>query len=333
MAITLADLARATNLSISTVSRALSDPGKVNEKTRRHVVEVAAEMGYVSNASSSYSGRSGLIGLIVPDIANPFFPPIIKSVQVRARQKGKTVLIGDIDERPAEEIRVAREMRERVDGLIIVSPRTEENDLGLFKDLGPLVAINRAVPGIASVIIEDDGAIEQAVEHLAALGHGAICYLNGPKRSWSNGQRRDAVRRACASRGVDFTELGPFEPEIQAGVRAGDLVFALGATAVIAYDDLIALGLMARLGERGASIGQGISVIGIDDSPMSGMAYPSLTSIHVPGAEAGTTAVDLLLDLIAEPDRKVPPSLQLEASLILRGSTGLLHPATPEADR
>ncbi len=102
-----------------------------------------------------------------------------------------------------------------------------------------------------------------------------------------------------------------------------NLVLASPVTAVIAYDDLIALGLIARLTERGVVVGQGISVIGIDDSPMSGMAYPSLTSIHVPGAEAGTAAVDLLLSLLETPEQASPAPLQLESSLVLRGSTGL----------
>lgn len=323
MTVTLADLAKATSLSVSTVSRALSVPDMVNEKTRQRVRDAAAELGYVAHTVSGDLDRSGLIGLVVPDIANPFFPPIIKAVQVRARQKGLRVLIGDIDERPAEEVRLAREMQERVDGLIVVSPRTPQDEIGEFTQLGPLVVINRAVPGVTSVIIEDDNAIEQAVEHLVALGHNTICYLNGPKRSWSNGRRRDAVEAACRTCGVELREFGAFEPQIQAGVRAADLVFASEATAVIAYDDLIALGVMARLAERGVTVGKQISVIGIDDSPMSGMAYPSLTSIHVPGADAGTAAVDLLLDLIAEPSQEEPKSLQLEASLILRGSTGL----------
>lgn len=130
-------------------------------------------------------------------------------------------------------------------------------------------------------------------------------------------------------KGIEFVEFGPFEPEIQAGVRAADLVVASSATAVIAYDDLIALGLMARLTERGVSVGTGVSVIGIDDSPMSGMAYPSLTSIHTPGAEAGMAAVDLLLDLLKTPNHSGPRTIQLEASLILRGSTGL-RPASSD---
>ena len=323
MSVTLADVARATGLSPSTVSRALSDPAKVNAATRDRVRKAAREMGYVPNqvARSLTSGRSDLIGLIVPDIANPFFPPIIKAVQARATIKGKTVLISDVDEHAADEIQRARVMRKRVDGLIVVSPRTPEDRLSELAELQPIVFVNREVPQAASVIIENSDGMREAVEHLTALGHTRIGYLSGPRRSWSNMQRQNAVRQACADGGVELTELGPFEPQIQAGVRAADLVYAAGLTAVIAYDDMIALGLMARLNERGVRIGPDISVIGIDDSPMSGMAYPTLTSIHVPGSEAGATAVDIVLDLADSTADTPTPLVQFETRLVVRGST------------
>lgn len=327
VSVTLVDVAKATGLSASTVSRALSDPDKVNVRTRERVRKVAHQMGYVPNvaARSLMSGRSDLIGLIVPDIANPFFPPIIKAVQARATVKGKTVLIADVDEHAADEIQRAKVMRKRVDGLIVVSPRTPDDRLADLAALHPIVFVNREVPGAASVIIENSDGMREAVEHLTALGHEKIGYLGGPRRSWSNTQRLDAVREAASDVRAELVELGPFEPQIQAGVRAADLVHAAGITAVIAYDDMIALGLMARLNERGIRVGPDISVIGIDDSPMSGMAYPTLTSIHVPGSEAGAAAVDIVLDLADAGDRGggVPPptTVQLETRLVVRGST------------
>ena len=322
MAVTLADVARAVGVAASTVSRALSGTEKVNEATRQRIVKAAAEMGYEPNqvARSLTSGRNDLIGLIVPDIANPFFPPIIKAVQSRAASRGKTVLIADVDEHPADEIKRARVMHKRVDGLIVVSPRTPDESLAELVELQPIVFVNREVPGATSVLVDASEGIQEAVEHLASLGHTRIGYLNGPRRSGSNSQRRTAVRRACEELGVELVELGPFEPQIQAGVLAADLVHSKDLTAVIAYDDLIALGLMARMTERGVKVGPDISVIGIDDSPMSGMAYPTLTSIHVPGSRSGMTAVDLVLDL-GEGATSTPKVVQLETRLIIRGST------------
>ena len=176
------------------------------------------------------------------------------------------------------------------------------------------------MPGGTSVIIDSADGMDQAVDHLAALGHRTIAYLNGPRRSWSNAQRQKAIKLACRRHSITMIEFGPFEPQIQSGVHAADLLLASEATGVIAYDDLIALGVIARLTERGVRTGQDISVIGVDDSPMSAMAYPTLTTVHVPGAEAGIAAVDALIALIdgADPGEVV----RLETRLVIRSSTG-----------
>jgi LacI family transcriptional regulator len=322
--VTLADIAKACDTSLSTVSRALSDPDRVNPQTRDRIQRVAREMGYMTNpiARALALGRTGVIGLIVPDIANPFFPPIIKAVQARAGRKNTAVLLADTDEHASDELERAAVLSKQVDGLILVSPRTAEERLAEFIELSPVVFVNRRVEGAPSVIIDNSDGITQAVQHLTALGHRRISYLNGPRRSWSNERRRIALQEACAQYGVELVEFGPFEPQVQAGVRAADLVQTSGTTAVIAYDDLIALGLMARLAEHHLQVGRDVSVIGIDDSPMSDVAYPTLTSIHVPGAEAGTVAVDLLLEQLDDADRDQPTLVQLETRLIIRGSTG-----------
>lgn len=323
MGVTLADVAKAAGLSASTVSRALSNPDKVNAGTRVRVRKVAQTMGYVPNrvVRPRKALRSDLIGLIVPDIADPVFPPIIKAVQARATNKGKTLLIADVDEYGSDEIQRAKVMHPRVAGLIVASPRTRDERLAELAALQPIVFINREVPGAAGVLIENSEGMREAVEHFTALGHRRVGYLGGPRRSWSNLQRQHAVRQACIGQGVELVEFGPFEPQIQAGVRAADLVHAARITAVIAYDEMIALGLMTRLNERGVRAGRDISVIGIDDSPMSGMAYPTLTSIHVPGAEAGAAAVDLVLDLADAAMASTTPLIHLETRLVVRGST------------
>lgn len=325
MKVTLTDVARRVGLSAATVSRAISAPERVNAVTRQRVLEAAHELGYVHPGSSRPAAAAGgPLGLIVPDIVNPFFPPIIKAVQSRAATRGRTVLIADIDEHPHDELRRAEELSDQVDGLIVVSARTPEDKLDRLLALQPLVLVNRSNPAAASVLIDERAGISEAVEHLAALGHRKICYLNGPRRSWSNGQRQQAVRSAAQDAGLELVEFGPFEPQIQAGVRAADLVVASSATAVIAYDDMIALGVMTRMNERGIKVGEQFSVIGVDDSLMSGMAYPSLTSIHVPGAEAGMTAVDLLIDLIetkSDPAASQRSTSTLDTRLVVRAST------------
>lgn len=333
MNVTLSDVARAAGISTSTASRALSSPQKVNTETARKIQQIAKRMGYVSNRQprAKVKGPTGMLGLIVPDIANPFFPPIIKAVQARADMHGRGVVIADIDEYPADEARHARFLAKRVDGLIIASARSTEEKLVAVGRQLPLVLINRECKDVSSVAIETAAGVYEAVEHLAALGHRSISYLNGPRRSWSNAERQNAVREATKDAGLELIEFGPFEPQIQAGTRAADLVYASGATAVIAFDDLIALGVMARLNERGVRVGDDMSLIGIDDTLLSGLSYPSLTTVHVPGERAGAEAVDMLVDLIDDrlQGREGLPlqrSVQVETQLVVRGSTAIAPP-------
>ncbi|MGD7706637.1 LacI family DNA-binding transcriptional regulator [Microlunatus sp. Y2014] len=322
MGVTLADIAAELGVSTSTVSRALSNPDLVNEATRDRIQQVAQKLGYqMPGASRSRAVGRGVIGMLVPDIVNPFFPPIIKAAQSRALSKGRAIMIADLDEHPDDELGLARILRDRVDGLIVVSPRATDEELVEYAELAPVVFVNRLVEGMPSVVIDNADGMREAVEHLAALGHQRIAYLNGPKRSWSNRLRRDAVAAATADLGVELVEFGPFEPVVQSGVRAADLVVAAKVSAVIAYDDMIALGVMVRISERGLKVGSDISVLGIDDSPMSGMAYPALTTVHVPGTEAGRIAVDTISDLIERGESHGPATRRLDTRLVIRSST------------
>ncbi|HEY6739303.1 MAG TPA: LacI family DNA-binding transcriptional regulator [Actinopolymorphaceae bacterium] len=323
MPVTLADVADACGLSASTVSRALSDPDKVHPRTRDRIRAVAERLGYVPNhlARSLASGRTGILGLIVPDIANPFFPPLVKAVQARAGGHGCQVLLADTDEYAGDEIGRARSMGRRIDGLILASPRSPDADLRRLRDATavPVVMVNRDVEDFPCVLVDEAEGMTQAVRHLTALGHTHLGYLAGPRRSWSNTQRSAAVAAACERYGAKLVEFGPFEPQIQAGVQAADLVLASTATAVIAYDDLIALGAMARFAERGVRVGSDVSVVGVDDSPMSELAHPTLTSIQVPSRDLGSAAIDLLLEQLGGAEQR---RLTLETRLVVRASTG-----------
>lgn len=328
-AVTLADIAAAMGVSESTVSRSFSDPSKVSARTRERVLHAAGELGYRPPAPGKPRRTLEGIGVIVPDIANPFFPPIIKAIQARASAYAMPSLIVDTDERARDELASGQFLRERVSGLILVSPRASEDELRDLASTIPTVIINRELPFSSSVTVDSHDAIEKAVEHLWALGHRDLAYLNGPEQSWSNEQRRSVVHKTSKRLGLELTEFGPFEPGMSAGVHAADLVLASAATAVIAYDDLIALGLMARLQSRGLRVGHDMSVVGIDDSPLSATAYPSLTTIQLPGSRAGELAVDELTTLIDKPGTPVTRH-HLHASLVVRESTGV-RPASPVA--
>lgn len=319
---TIREVADAAGVSLSTVSRTFTAPDSVNAHTRDRVLKAATRLGYTPNrvARPSVPRRTSKLGLIVPDIANPFFPPVIKAVQARARHRGYAVLLADSDEHAADEIELAQLMAKEVSGLLIVSPRAREHQLDEIRQIVPTVFVNRQVDGAPAVIIDDAEGMERAVQLLDALGHRRIAYLSGPRSSWANRHRWNAVQAECQRLNLDLTEYGPFEPHLHSGFAAADLLASSGITGVIAYDDMISLGVLSRLAERGLQPGRDISVIGVDDSPMAALSHPSLTTVHVPGAQAGTAAVDLLCEVLAHPD--TTEVVQLDTYLVVRGSTG-----------
>lgn len=321
---TIEDVAARAAVSKSTVSRVFSRPDSVRAGTRDKVLAAARELGYTPNraARSLAGGRTGSIGLFVPDIANPFFPPIIKSVQAQARRVNLGVFVADSDEHAEDEFTIVHSMAGQVDGLMMASPRMSDEAVREIIGLVPTVLISRDVEGAPAAVLPDDTGLRQAVEHLIALGHEQIVYLAGPEASYSNAARRSALHAAAAKLGAALTELGPFRPAFEAGARAAALVAAQQATAVIAYNDLVALGLMSRLPEFGLTVGHDISVIGIDDTWLAPMAQPPLTSVLFPGATAGTVAVRLLTDVITRSGHHWPERYTVPTELIVRATTG-----------
>ena len=321
---TLNDVALRAEVSKATASRAFSRPESVRSDTRERILAVARDLGYMPNrvARSLSSGRTGNLGLFVPDISNPFFPPLIQAVQAEAKRRDAALFVADSDEHTEDEARLVRAMAAQVDGLVLAAPRMTDEDLLDLLDRVPVVVINRRTPGVPAVLLPAEQGVAQAVEHLVALGHRAVAYLSGPADSFSEAERRDALLAAAEPAGLDVVLLGPFEPRFSAGLRAADLALATGATAVLAYNDLMALGLMQQLAGRGVRVGTDVSVIGIDDIWLAPMTTPPLTTIAVPGAAAGTVAVRLLGDLVAGATPDPAPTRLLPTELVVRSSTG-----------
>lgn len=321
---TIDDVARAAAVSLSTVSRVFSKPELVQEKTRQRVLDAAEQLGYAPSriARSLAVGKTGNVGLVVPDIANPFFAPLIKAVQMEARRTDRALFIADWDEHRVEEYPLVLAMAKQVDGIILASPQMPDANIQRVAADATTVLINRRVSGVPSVLIPSKDGMRQAVEHLAALGHTSCAYLAGPRSSWSNSQRRSALREACRRCDMTYRELGPFEPHYESGVRAADPLIAEGVTAVVAFDDVIALGLISRLRERGYETPDDISVIGVDDSPLAAMYCPPLTTVRVPSAEAGEVAARLLLGSLAGASTERSQTVELPTDLIVRGTTG-----------
>lgn len=321
---TLSDVALRAEVSKATASRAFSRPDSVRGDTRDRILAVARELNYTPNrvARSLSNGRTGNLGLFVPDISNPFFPPLIQAVQAEAKRRDQALFVADTDEHTEDEARLVRAMAAQVDGLVLASPRMSDDDLLDVLARVPVVVVNRRTPGLPAVLVSVEQGVQQAVEHLVALGHRTLVYLSGPADSFADAERRAALTAAAEQAGLAVEVLGPFEPRFSAGLRAADLALAAGASAVLAYNDLMALGLMQRLTSRGVPIGSDVSVIGIDDIWLAPMTTPPLTTIAVPGAAAGTAAVRLLNDLLAAGVSDPAPTVRLPTELVVRASTG-----------
>jgi DNA-binding LacI/PurR family transcriptional regulator len=324
MAVTIKDVARAAGVSPSTVSRALSAPELVQPETRRRVRQAASDLGYHPNraARGLITGRTGNIGLIVPDLTNPFFPGVVKGVQSRARESDFSVFLADTDEDPSVEAGLVRALIKQVDGIVLCSPRMSEEELRSIAGETPMVMLNRRVGRIPSVTIDNGDAIRQAVAHLVALGHRRVAYVAGPRTSWSNRERLRILRPATAAAGLELVEVGNVVPQFSGGVAAADLVLASGVTAVIGYNDLVALGLLNRFTARGVAVPGGMSLIGFDDIVLSEMVSPSMTTLAQPKEQIGRAGVDLLLQLMEDPDRVAVTRRELPSQLMVRHSTG-----------
>ncbi|GEK20342.1 LacI family transcriptional regulator [Cellulomonas xylanilytica] len=304
MVVTLRDVARAAGVSPATASRALSAPDLVAPARREHVQQVARELGYRPNraARELITGRTGNLCLVVPDLENPFFAAVAKGVQARARALGFALLVADAEEDPRLESELVGHLGAQVDGVILCSPRMTDAELDrlgrdVLDDDVPLLLVNRLHGGLPSVVIDNTDGIRQAVTHLYALGHRRIGYAGGPVGSWSDAQRRRGLEHASHGlRSIDVVDLGHFPPLFGGGVAAGDLVAASGVTAVLAHNDLLALGILSRLRARGVRVPEDVSVVGYDDIPAATLVSPTLTTVTVPLARLGRAAVDLLIE-------------------------------------
>jgi len=292
-------------------------------------VEAAArELGYRPNraARGLITGRTGNLGLIVPDLANPFFAAVVKGVQAAARAADHSVFIADTDEEAGVEVDLLRALAKQVDGLILCSPRAPDEELAAVDPDATVVLMNRRAGDRPSVTVDNADGMRQALEHLVALGHRRVAFVAGPRTSWSNAQREEGLHRSAEAGDVELVHLGHFPPQFEGGVAAADLAVASGATAVIAYNDLVALGLLSRLGARGIPVPAAMSVVGCDDIGMSAMNHPALTTVSVPKRAAGRATVGLLLSLLDAGADGISMHRELPTQLIVRGTTDVAPP-------
>ena len=327
--VTVHDVAARSGVSIATVSRTLREPHRVSGDTRDRVLAAIDELGYRPNraAASLRRGRTGVIALVVPDIENPYFSSMTKGAQATSRERGYGLVVVDTTERADVEDEEIRALRSQIDGLILVSSRLSDERLAEVVAGNTCVLINRDLgddgPATPSVTIDESAAGRAAVEHLYGLGHRRIAYVGGPVTSWSQARRSRSIAEASAVHpDLALHQLDDCTPTSAGGRAVADRALQTGATAVIAYNDLVALGMLAQWSESGIRVPGQVSLVGFDNTFVTGLASPPLTSVGADLRELGDAAVELLLERIdargANPEgdihRSVHPQLAVRAS-------------------
>ncbi|HET6165506.1 MAG TPA: LacI family DNA-binding transcriptional regulator [Marmoricola sp.] len=320
---TIYDVARAAGVAPSTVSRAFSRPDRVNAETAERIRLVAAELGYRTNplARALPTGKTSMIALASSDITNPYYFEIIRGAQGAAAERGYTTLLADSQ----ESMRLEREALDRaiptVDGIVLASTRMSDSAIRMMAKQRPVIVVNRDITDVPSVVTDHPMSVRQAVDHLEELGHRRITYLAGPEAAWANGMRWRTLRTYAAEHDLQVHRLGPYSPTVAGGVRAAMDFAQQRTTAVIAYNDLIAIGFINRLTAMGASLPGDVSVVGFDNIFTSALVTPGLTTVAPPLRTLGAMAVQNLLAIIGGAHASTGHPLALPTRLFVRDST------------
>ncbi|GAA4917248.1 LacI family DNA-binding transcriptional regulator [Nesterenkonia rhizosphaerae] len=320
-AVTIYDLAQHLNLSPSTVSRALNKPGRISAKTEARIREAAKQLGYRRNplAGALPTGKTRIVALVISDFSNPAYFEYVRGAEKVASQLGYTLVFTESQESPETEINAVQQLQTSADGILLVASRLSDSDIQELAETKPLVVSNRHVAGVASVAPEVAPGLRQAVEHLHGLGHRYVGYLSGPPASWMNRHRWNLVLNECVSLGISIVEVPTEAPTHDSGARAIDRIRASGVTAVLAYNDLMALGLLKECQRQGVAVPDELSLIGFDNIYGAELTTPALTTVQNPLHAVGEAAMLQLLKEIGDEAGNGQGSLATQ--LVVREST------------
>ena len=320
---TIYDVALACGVAPSTVSRAFSRPGRVNAETAARIRQVAEEMGYRANplARALPTGKTSLLALVVSDVTNPFYFGIIRGAELAANEADYTLLVADVYESAVVERKALERALPLVEGVVLGTSRMSDSAIRVMAQQRPTVVLNRVLTGIPSVVTDNTRGMRSAVEHLAGLEHRTVAYVAGPEASWADGMRWRAMRESADELGLRVLRFGPYAPTLGGGGEAAEAVAASAATAVVAYNDVVAIGLMRALQASGVRVPRDVSVVGFDNIFGAELCSPTLTTVAAPLAALGGYAVRTLL---AGMGSRTPPQVRpalLPATLVVREST------------
>jgi len=328
--VTMADVAREAGVSLMTVSRVVNEKGEVSPATRQRVLEIVERLSYRPSAIARglATQRTGSLGLVMPDVANPFFSDVAHGVEHVAYAEGYNVFLCNTDEDPERELTVLQSLEEKqVDGVVLCSSRLDDGELETALAHHPAaVLVNCRLEGdgvVASVLIDDEVGGRMATQHLLHSGHKAVGFLAGPPASRSGQQRakgyRAALTAAALPHNPDWTPH--CFPVVQSGREtARHLLTAYPElTAFFCYNDLVAVGALQACADLGRQVPDDIAIVGFDDIPLAALVIPPLTTCRVRRYELGAQAMRLLLDQIGGSPGECE-EVVLQPELIVRAS-------------
>ena len=333
MAVTIKDVAKAANLSVASVSRALNGSGSVTEATRKLVLETARALRYVphSGARSLSTSHTNTIGVVLPDLYGEFFSELIRGIDVAARRRGLHLLVSSSHGDAAEAGAALRAMRGRVDGLIVMSPHVDAGFLAAnLPDSLPIVLLNTHDAGhhCSSLTVDNYGGAAAMVQHLVEMGRRRIMMITGPANNFESEERLRGFHETLARLvpDADPQELtvlrGDFSEE--SGYRAGHQLQALKRLpdAVFAANDMMAIGCLFALNEAGLQVPRDLALVGFDDIPTARFVTPPLTTVRVRISDMGTRALETLAFQVENPDGTKRSNQVLQTELVVRRSCG-----------
>jgi len=293
---TIADVAAAAKVSASTASRAFNHPHLLREETVTRVKAAADALGFRHNqhAKALSTGRSSALGLIVPDLSNPFFPPLVHAAQLTAESQRYSLYILSSERNAARERQLATVVSRDVAGLILASPRMSTPHIQEVAEQVPTVLINRQIRGMSSVLVSAAPAITDAVAKAAEHKIAGIAYIGSDEQWWPNIERESRAREEAAKRSLPYRRLRLSEPTYE---NARKLMLSMDyrpGELLIAFDDIVAHGVVDGMGARGHHAPRDYRVLGCDDAlPIN--THPALATVHLDTRTAARIAVDLLL--------------------------------------
>jgi LacI family transcriptional regulator len=330
---TLRDVAAAARVHPATASRALNPETRilVSEDTARRVTDAAARLGYRPNpvARSLRTRRSHSVGVLIPDLNNPLFPPIVRGLEDKLSAAGYVALLGNTDADASRERTLFEQMRARhVDGFVLATATLHDELLADAAAAGvPVVLMNRLAPDYSfpSVSVDNEQGARMAVTHLARLGHTRIAHVAGPQEASTGMSRLRGFRDGMDMHGLEVDEdLIAYASRytVEEGARCCRELLARHGdfTAVAAANDMLAVGCYSALDERSLRCPEDISVMGFNDMPFIDRLRPPLTTVRFPHYQLGTEAAQLLLERINGSEGPVK-ILYLAPELVVRGST------------